>query len=175
MSNKPHGGKRKGAGRPKGQGRFGEATRPIRIPLSLLGDVCRYVQSGGHKIPMYASRIPAGLPTPLEDHLEDTIDLNELMVKDPASTFLVRVTGDSMLDAGIKENDVLVVDTAKHPEHKDIVIVSLNGELTVKRLFRQNGHIMLVPENPNYDPILIKEGEELKVHGVVTFIIHPTS
>ena len=53
--------------------------------------------------------------------------------------------------------------------------MSLNGELTVKRLFRQNGHIMLVPENPNYEPILIKEGEELKVHGVVTFIIHPAS
>jgi len=175
VSNTPHGGRRKGAGRPKGQGRFGETTKPVRIPLSLLGDVCRYVENRGYKVPMYSSRIPAGIPTPLEDHVDDTIDLNELMVKDPDSTYLVRVSGDSMVDAGIKEDDVLVVDTAKLPEHKDIVIVSLNGELTVKRLFRQNGHIMLVPENPNYDPILIKEGEELKVHGVVTFIIHPAS
>ena len=175
MSNIPHGGKRRGAGRPKGQGRFGETTKPIRIPLSLLGDVCRYVERGCYKIPMYSSRVPAGIPSQLEDHVDDTIDLNELMVKDSDSTYLVRVTGDSMLDAEIKEDDVLVVDTAKSPEHKDIVIVSLNGELTVKRLYRQNGDIMLVPENPNYEPRLIKEGEELKVHGVVTFIIHPVS
>ena len=59
---------------------------------------------------MYSSRIPAGIPTPLEDHVDDTIDLNELMVKDPDSTYLVRVSGDSMVDAGIKEDDVLVVD-----------------------------------------------------------------
>lgn len=80
-----------------------------------------------------------------------------------------------MIDAGIREDDVLVVDTAREPDHRDIVIVSVDGELTVKRLFRQNRDVMLVPENPNYEPRLIKAGEELKVHGVVTFIIHPAS
>ncbi len=175
MKSTPHGGKRKGAGRPKGQGRFGEATKPVRIPLSLLGDVGRYVQSGGYKIPLYACKVPAGAPTPLEDQLEDMIDLNEFMVKDPASTYLVRVSGDSMLEAGIKESDVLVVDTAKHPEHNDIVIVSLNCELTVKRLVCKSGHIMLMPENPNYAPIHVNDWEELNVLGVVTFIIHPAS
>lgn len=175
MSNHMHGGKRKGAGRPKGQGKFGEATKPVRIPLSLLGDVCQYVKNRGYKVPLYASKIPAGIPTPLEDHLEDTIDVNELIIKDPDCTYLVRVTGNSMIDAGIREDDVLVVDTGKTPEHKDIVIASIDGELTVKRLYRQNGDIMLVPENPDYEPRLIKEGEELNVLGVVTFIIHPAS
>jgi DNA polymerase V len=170
-----HGGKRKGAGRPKGKGPHGEATKPIRIPLSMMGDVCRFVQNRGYKVPLYSSRVPAGIPTPLEDHLDDTIDLNELMIKNPDCTYLVRVTGDSMIDAGIREDDVLVVDLGKTPEHRDIVIVSVDGELTVKRLYRQNGDIMLVPENPDYEPRLIKEGEELKVHGVVTFIIHPAS
>lgn len=172
MNSQPHGGKRKGAGRPKGQGKYGETTKPMRVPLSLLGDVCRFVQQGGYKIPLYASKVPAGVPTPLEDNLEDTIDLNELMVPNPQSTYLVRVTGDSMIDADIREDDVLVVDTDKQPEHRDIVIVSVDGELTVKRLYRQNGDIMLVPENPDYEPRLIKEGEELNVYGVVTFIIH---
>lgn len=175
MTKNTHGGKRKGAGRPKGKGPHGEATKPVRIPFSLLGDVCRYVQHRGYKVPLYSSKIPAGTPVQLEDHQEDTIDLNEFIVKDPEFTYLVRVTGDSMIDAGIREDDVLVVDTAREPDHRDIVIVSVDGELTVKRLFRQNGDVMLVPENPNYEPRLIKAGEELKVHGVVTFIIHPAS
>ena len=175
MSRYTHGGKRKGAGRPKGQGKFGEATKPMRIPLSMLGDVYQYVKNRGYKVPLYASKIPAGIPTTIEDHLEDTIDVNDLIIKDPDRTYLVRVSGNSMIDAGIREGDVLVVDSGKSPEHKDIVIASVDGELTVKRLYRQNGDIMLVPENSDYEPQLIKEGKELNVLGVVTFIIHPAS
>ena len=119
-------------------------------------------------------RIAAGIPITAEQQVEDVLALPRTLVGN-GELFMLKVVGDSMIDAGIREDDVLVVDLGKTPEHRDIVIVSVDGELTVKRLYRQNGDIMLVPENPEYEPRLIKEGEELKVHGVVTFIIHPAS
>ena len=96
MSQKSHGGKRIGAGRPRGRGPFGESTKPIRIPVSLVGDVSRYVKAGGYKLPFYSSKIPAGIPNFLEDHVDDILDLNDLLVQHPEATYLVKVIGDSM-------------------------------------------------------------------------------
>jgi len=161
-----------GRGRPKGQGPHGEPTKPVRIPLSLMPDVRLLLDKKGFKLPMYASNVPAGNPLKLENYTEDYIDLNQMMIREKESFYLVRVKGDSMVNAGIRENDILVVDGSREAIHKDIVIAGVNDELTVKRLFKNGDSVMLVPENPDYDPIFIGINQELEIYGVVDYVIH---
>ena len=105
-------------------------------------------------------RVSAGFPSPAQDYVEQTLDLNELCIKRPAATFFVRVEGDSMIDAGIHPDDILVVDRSVQAEHGDIVIAGIHGELTVKELqLRQC--VKLLPRNRAYEPIHIPEGTEL--------------
>ena len=104
------GGARKGAGRPKGQGKYGESTKAIRVPESKVKYISEIVSKGLYEIPLYTERVAAGFPSPADDYLEDKIDLNQYLVKHPASTFLVRASGNSMINAGIFPNDILVVD-----------------------------------------------------------------
>jgi DNA polymerase V len=166
------GGVRKGAGRPKGKGPFGEATKPVRLPVSLVGEVMKFVAHRGYKIPLYSSKVQAGFPSPSDDHMEGRLDLNEELVKNPAATFLVRATGDSMINVGIKENDLLVVDRSLEATSGKIVVAALDGQLTVKRLQYKNGKIYLMAENDNYPPIEVYDGSNFYVWGVVTRIIH---
>ncbi|SJM90458.1 SOS response transcriptional repressor, RecA-mediated autopeptidase [Crenothrix polyspora] len=128
-----------------------------------------------HKLllPLYGAKVAAGFPSPADDHLEKTLDLNELLVKKPAATFFVRAQGDSMLGAGIHPNDILVVDRSIDPVPGKIVICAINGELTVKRLQRDKGQWQLKSENPDYPDIAIHNDLELVVWGVVTNVIHP--
>jgi len=124
-------------------------------------------------LPLYGGKVAAGFPLPADDHLEKTLDLNELLVKKPAATFFVRAQGESMLGAGIHPNDILVVDRSIDPVPGKIVICALNGELTVKRLQRNKGQWQLQSENPEYADIVIHDDLELVVWGVVTTVIHP--
>jgi DNA polymerase V len=124
-------------------------------------------------LPLFTGKISAGFPSPADDYVEKTLDLNELLVKKPAATFFVRAEGESMLGAGIHPNDILVVDRSLEPAAGKIVICALNGALTVKRLLLQNGGWVLAAENPLYADIVISEGLELVVWGVVTAVIHP--
>ncbi len=103
--------------------------------------------------------------------MDARLDLNERLVRHPAATFFVRVEGDSMIGAGIHSGDILVVDRSMEPTDRSIVVAVLNGELTVKRLWRKNGRVRLEPENPDYPVIEIAEGEELIIWGVVTSAI----
>jgi uncharacterized protein YqjF (DUF2071 family) len=103
----------------------------------------------------------------LEDWLEGKIDLNQYLVKNPAATYLLRVSGDSMKDAGIHSGDVLVVDCAKEAKHGDIIIACLDGEMTVKRLYRKGSKTALVPENELYNPITITGESDFTIWGVV--------
>ncbi len=119
-------------------------------------------------IPVYGSTVPAGFPSPADDYLETRLDLNDLLVHDPAATFMVRVCGDSMSGAGISSDDVLVIDRSIEPVSGHIVLAIVDGEFTVKRLQKQNGHIFLLPENPAYPPIELQDGQELEIWGVVT-------
>ncbi|MGB1036450.1 MAG: LexA family protein, partial [Candidatus Puniceispirillales bacterium] len=105
------GGARPGAGRPAGQGQYGEPTKPIRLPVSMIDEVMDYVATGGRQsLPLFSCAVAAGFPSPADDHLEGSLNLNDYLVKHPAATFFVRVSGDSMIKAGIHENDILVVD-----------------------------------------------------------------
>ncbi len=132
---------------------------------------CENVTSG--KLPVYVNHISAGFPSPADDYLEGSLDLNKHLVRNPAATFFVRVSGDSMINAGIHNGDMLVVDRSLEASNRDVIIAALNGELTVKRLIREkNGNIILQPENPSYQPQYISCETDFQVWGVVTNVIH---
>lgn len=122
--------------------------------------------------PLFASRVPAGFPSPAEDYVDQRLDLNDHLVHHPAATFFVRVQGDSMEGAAIHNGDLLVVDRALEPVHGRIVIAAVNGELTVKRLLFRDDGAWLHPENPAYTPMKISEGLDCVIWGVVRHVIH---
>ncbi len=167
-----HGGKRDGAGRPKGRNQWGEPTQPLRIPQSQLEAVKQFLAKGTQYCPLYSSRVQAGFPSPADDYIEAHLDLNEHLIKHPAATFFVKAEGDSMIGAHIQSGDLLIVDRSLTPTHGKIVIAAIQGELTVKRLYQQQGKVQLIPENPNYPIIDVTESSELVIWGVVTHIIH---
>ncbi len=123
-------------------------------------------------IPLASSFVSAGFPSPADDHIEDKIDLNALLIPSPASTFFVRVQGRSMEGAGICPNDILVVDRALTPRHKDIVLAVLHGDFTVKRWTRTRRGWQLQSEHPNYPAIPLHDGMDFSIWGVVTHAIH---
>ena len=168
----PRGGARKGAGRPKGQGKYGEQTKAVRIPISKVKYISEVVSKGLYEVPMYSNKVAAGFPSPADDYLEDKIDLNQYLVKHPAATFLVRASGESMINAGIFPDDILVVDRSLKAEEGKVVIAVVDNELTVKRYRKRGKNIVLEPENEAYDPIIISEESEAFVWGVVTNVIH---
>jgi DNA polymerase V len=165
-----YGGARKGAGRPSA---YGCKTKAVRIPESLLPDVQRLLTNNGYKIPLFSSKVAAGFPSPAEDYIEDNLDLNEHLIKHPAATFLVRVSGTSMINAGIFENDILIVDRSLSPVSGKIVIAAVDGQLTVKRLHKdKTGQVLLMPENPTFPPIPVDDKNNVYIWGVVTNVIH---
>ncbi len=123
--------------------------------------------------PLIQSRVSAGFPSPADDYTEGPLDLNEHLIKHPAATFYLRVSGDSMRDAGIHPGDLLIVDRALTPANGSVVIAVVDGEITVKRLQKSGNRPYLTPDNPAYSPIWIDEGMTLEVWGVVTHVIHP--
>ena len=123
--------------------------------------------------------VVAGFPSPAEQYQEPPLDLNELLVKRPAATYFVRVEGDSMVGAGIRDGDLLVVDRSLRPADGDVIIASVDGDFTVKtlRLGKREGgegkgEIRLEPANAKYQPIILKSGQELDYFGKVTACIH---
>jgi DNA polymerase V len=167
----PRGGKRQGAGRPRGKGPWKEATKPVRIPVSLLDAVTRFIETSGYKLPVYASRVPAGIPDDADDHVEKTTDLNSLLLKNPRDTFLLRVAGDSMMDAGIYEDDILTVDRNLEARNGQIVVALVDGRATVKTFRKDREGVTLVPENKRYVPIKILPASDFQILGVVTNVI----
>lgn len=133
--------------------------------LTLLGKSTDFAAL--QQFPLYGTVVPAGFPSPAEDWLEGKIDLNQYLVKNPAATYLLRVSGDSMKDAGIHSGDVLVVDCSKEAKHDDIIIACLDGEMTVKRLYRKGDKTALIPENDAYTPIAISPESDFAIWGVV--------
>lgn len=124
------------------------------------------------KIPLFGSRISAGFPSPADDHLEGRIDLNQLLIQRPSATFMLKVKGDSMVDAGIFDGDLLVVDRSVEAVNGSIVIASIHGDLTVKRLIKTEKGVWLKPENPAYKPVRIGEGSDFEIWGCVKHAIH---
>lgn len=116
--------------------------------------------------------VPAGFPSPAEEYLEPKLDLNQFLIKHPSATFFVKVQGNSMINAGIHNDDILIVDRALEPKNGDIAVCVIDGEFTVKRLQIINNELYLAPENGEYEPIKVTEFQDFKVWGIVTFVIH---
>ena len=190
MNTHSHGGARKGAGRKKNSGSFKEETKVLRVPISLVDSILpsiemykSQIKSGVEVlqtknntvellIPIFTSRVQAGFPSPADDHLEDTLDLNTHLIHHKEATFFVKAQGDSMIGVGIHQGDILIVDKSLTPKSGKIVIAVVDGELTVKRLHKYKGSITLKAENPEFEDIKIRGTDELIIWGVVTSVIH---
>lgn len=129
-----------------------------------------YIAENSILIPFYGEAVSAGFPSPAQDFVEKTLDLNELCIPHPAATFFVRAQGDSMIEAGIHSGDVLVVDRSLTACHRDTIIACLHGEMTVKVL-ELKPDVLLRPKNKAYKAIPITEESEFEVFGVVTSVI----
>ena len=130
------------------------------------------VQPSCH-VPYIISKVSAGFPSPADDYLENNLNLDKLLIKNRPSTFLIRAGGDSMINIGIYYGDILIVDRSLDAKSKDIVIASIFGELTVKKLLLDiHGNPQLKSENELYSSIEIKNKEDLIIWGVVTSVIH---
>ena len=139
--------------------------------LELVGMAAQPSQ-GREGLPLYLSPVEAGFPSPAEDYIDRKLDLHEYLVHNRAATFFLRAQGDSMLGAGIHDGDLLIVDRSVEAAHDRVVIAALDGELTVKRLIRRRGRVLLAPENPDYPEFDITEREYVHIWGVVTYVVH---
>lgn len=186
MVKNQHGGKRSGAGRKK---HFDEPVTRLRVPCSAVPAIHQLLEQmkdapacntdklkiqavADHPIalarPLFSSPVPAGFPSPADDYIEGQLDLNEYFVPHPAATFYVRVTGESMIGAGILPGDILIVDRSLEATHGAIVIAVVNNELTVKRLFKKEGRVELHPDNPAFPVMTFQRNMALTIWGVVS-------
>ena len=124
------------------------------------------------KIPLLNDSVSAGFPSPADDYTEENIDLNEHLISNPFSTFFLRVKGDSMINAGIKDNDLIIVDKSLIAKPGDIVIAMIDGEFTIKRLSIKNDELYLKAENHNYPDFRFKNHIDVQIWGVVIYSIH---
>jgi DNA polymerase V len=190
LPSKPrHGGTRKGAGR---KAAYGEPTKTVRVPESLVPVVVGYLAAikrppegsaagaalrpittlrAATAVPALGRRVRAGKPTSGDDYREDAVDLGKHLVRDPKSTFVMKVDGWSMRDAGIADGDELVVDRGVAAEDGRIVIADIDGELTVKRLKRTVTGWLLQASNPDFADVPIGEKNDLHIWGVVTRVL----
>lgn len=162
----PRGGKREGSGRPKG-----DPTKAIRVPLVRVPDIKKILEND-YALPVFSSKVQAGFPSPADDYIEGYLDLNSKFITHPAATFMLQVTGDSMVDAGISSGDWLLVDKSLAATDGKIVIAAVNGELTVKRLSCKDNCVQLLPANPEFNPIDITDDSEMVIWGVVKLVLH---
>lgn len=123
-------------------------------------------------IPLATSSVPAGFPSPATDYIEKHLDLNELLIKRKEATFFMRVGGVSMVEYGINDRDLVVVDRAAPHANGTIVVARVDGELVLKKLYKRDGVIKLKAGNKAYRDIEFKEGSELEIWGVVTHVVH---
>jgi DNA polymerase V len=190
---KSHGGKRPGSGR---KARFGEPTTLVRVPesakpvvIDFLAELAQKRQAEptwpshltpvklaenptSFKVPLFGHTIRAGFPSPADDYVADTLDLNEHLMPRKEASFLLRAKGESMIGVGIHDGDILVVDRSITATDGKVVIATLDGQFTVKTLEKKRGKIRLMPANTDFEPIEIRDEQELQIWGVVTRVIH---
>lgn len=188
-----HGGKRQGAGR---KPKYGEPTAIMRVPESVRAVVLDFIQAvkgstdkptswpealelldtpqnpSAFKVPMFSHTVRAGFPSPADDYVADTLDLNDYLMPRKEASFLLRAKGESMVGVGIHDGDILVIDRSITPKSGSVVIATVDGQFTVKTLEKKRGKIRLLPANPDFEPIEFKDEQELQVWGVVTNVLH---
>lgn len=122
-------------------------------------------------LPYADGGIQAGFPSPADNYITETIDLNKELVRHPAATFYGRVSGDSMIEEGIEPGDILVIDRSIEPDSGDLAVCCIDGEFTLKRIKLEKNRVWLIPSNEMFDPILVTPENEFSVWGVVTHTI----
>jgi DNA polymerase V len=123
------------------------------------------------ELPLFQTGISAGFPSPADDYIEDRIDLNRELIKNPSSTFFGRINGDSMIKAGIGNGDLIVVDRSIDPKNNSVVVCFIDGEFTIKRFRKVGNDYFLVPENDQYKPIKVSKENDFRIWGTVTYTI----
>ncbi len=123
------------------------------------------------RIPYVKDGVAAGFPSPAADFMETGIDLNKELCKNPLATFYIKVSGNSMIDAGINDKDVLVVDRSLEPQNNKIAVCFIDGGFTVKRISIKKDGLYLMPENASFQPIKVTEENDLVIWGMVTYVI----
>jgi len=194
------GGRREGAGRPRGDSKMytfrvpGDIARHIdaqpnrtdfikscickaiyrQEDFYKLGEVISPSDIKGMTLPFFDIDIAAGFPIPLDnDERGQDIDLLRMLCPHPEASYLIRVVGESMIDAGVCSGDIIIVDKSnREPSEAQIAVCELNGDYTLKRFVQRNDGGWLVPANPNYPEIKIKDGDDFSIWGTVTYIIH---
>ncbi len=121
--------------------------------------------------PLYNSSVSCGFPSPAQSYIEASLDLNEHLIKRPASTFFLRAQGDSMQGAGIYDGDLIIIDRSLTPQNNHIVLAALNGEFTLKRFVKRSKQTFLMPENSKYHPTLITPEMDFQIWGVAVHSI----
>ncbi len=125
------------------------------------------------ELPLIGAKIKAGFPSPADDYVEERLDLNKYLIKNPASTFFARVSGDSMIGSGIYDGDILIIDRSVQPNNNSILVCAIDGEFTIKRIKKiDKDTIYLMPDNPDFEPIKVSRDNDLIIWGVVIYSIH---
>ena len=140
--------------------------------MMIVTEIFGVEQGTGCLLPLFVNPVQAGFPSPADDYVDCTIDLNEHLIKNPPATFLVRVRGESMVDAGINSGDLLIVDKSLDATDGDVVIATVDGQFTVKRFRRTGTKFRLVAENPSHPQIVIGTESSVEIWGVVIHVIH---
>lgn len=193
LRNMARGGKRVGAGRPPGTGKYGEPTKAMRLPVSLADQLSEVLATWGRSrfedivpqlqrvrrkpeasngLPLYSQAVAAGFQDSTSDEIEQELDFNGYLTTHPDASFCVRATGELMLEAGIQGGDLLVVDTLGEPEDGDLVMAVVETQLMVKRLGRQGDRLLLLSEKPQQPPLVLSPEREFYILGRVTHSIH---
>lgn len=151
-----------------------DVVRISEPDFSQVGEVIPASSQKEFQLPFFDLRIVAGFPIPLDnDERAEDIDLLRMLCPYPESSYLIRVTGDSMIDAGIESGDIIIVDKSKrNPSETEVAVCELNGEYTIKYVHIREGRGVLVPANPAYPEIPINDSDDFSIWGVVTYIIH---
>ena len=135
-------------------------------------EIINFRKSKKTKIKLYTTSISAGFPSPAEDHMDISLDINEYLVKHPSSTFYIYVKGDSMIDSGIFDGDLLIVDRSLEVKSNSVVVAVIDGDFTVKKIKKDSGNLYLIPQNKKYKPILLENNMDFQIWGIVTHTIH---
>ena len=144
----------------------------MEASLQLLAGVPLQRRRLRRSLPLAGETVAAGFPSPADDYVESRIDLNDVLIRHPSSTFFLRVSGDSMRDAGILDGDLLVVDRAIEPRAGLVVVAVLEGAFTLKYLRRHRGRWRLEAAHPDYPPLALGDGDDSRIWGVAIHAIH---
>lgn len=145
-------------------------SQPLRVSLLLKPE--QVLGNLDAPRPLFLSRVAAGFPSPADDHVDQDLDLHAYLVRNPPGTYFARAEGDSMTGKGIHDGDLLVIDRTIEPSNGHTVVAVLNGEMLVKEYRRIGRQLYLLAHNELYPPIRLSEGEECRIWGVVTHVIH---